>query len=40
MKMMNQIESDVAGRIRAALIKNGEPVGLASHCSSSNSHAR
>jgi acetyl-CoA carboxylase biotin carboxyl carrier protein len=26
MKMMNQIESDVAGRIRAALIKNGEPV--------------
>jgi acetyl-CoA carboxylase biotin carboxyl carrier protein len=26
MKMMNQIESDVAGRIRAALIKNGDPV--------------
>ena len=26
MKMMNQIESDVAGRIRAALVKNGEPV--------------
>ena len=26
MKMMNQIECDVAGRIRAALVKNGEPV--------------
>ena len=26
MKMMNQIESDVAGRVRAALVKNGEPV--------------
>jgi acetyl-CoA carboxylase biotin carboxyl carrier protein len=26
MKMMNQIESDVAGRVRAVLIKNGEPV--------------
>ncbi len=26
MKMMNQIESDVDGRIRAALVKNGEPV--------------
>ena len=26
MKMMNQIESDVAGRIRAALVKNGDPV--------------
>ena len=26
MTMMNQIESDVAGRIRAALVKNGEPV--------------
>jgi acetyl-CoA carboxylase biotin carboxyl carrier protein len=26
MKMMNQIEADVAGRIRAALVKNGEPV--------------
>ena len=26
MKMMNQIESDVSGRIRAALVKNGEPV--------------
>jgi acetyl-CoA carboxylase biotin carboxyl carrier protein len=26
MKMMNQIESDVAGRVRAMLVKNGEPV--------------
>jgi acetyl-CoA carboxylase biotin carboxyl carrier protein len=26
MKMMNQIECDVAGRVRAALVKNGEPV--------------
>jgi acetyl-CoA carboxylase biotin carboxyl carrier protein len=26
MKMMNQIESDAAGTIRAALVKNGEPV--------------
>jgi acetyl-CoA carboxylase biotin carboxyl carrier protein len=26
MKMMNQIESDVAGRIRAVLVKNGDPV--------------
>ena len=26
MKMMNQIESDVAGRITAVLVKNGEPV--------------
>ena len=26
MKMMNQIESDVAGRVRATLVKNGEPV--------------
>jgi len=26
MKMMNQIEADVAGRVRAALVKNGEPV--------------
>ena len=26
MKMMNQIEADVAGRIRAALVKNGDPV--------------
>jgi acetyl-CoA carboxylase biotin carboxyl carrier protein len=26
MKMMNQIESDHAGRIAAVLVKNGEPV--------------
>ena len=26
MKMMNQIECDVAGRIRAVLVKNGDPV--------------
>jgi len=26
MKMMNQIESEVAGSVRAILIKNGEPV--------------
>jgi len=26
MKMMNQIECDMAGRVRAALVKNGEPV--------------
>ena len=26
MKMMNQIESDVAGRVRAMLVKDGEPV--------------
>ena len=26
MKMMNQIEADVAGHIRAALVKNGDPV--------------
>jgi acetyl-CoA carboxylase biotin carboxyl carrier protein len=26
MKMMNQIESDVAGKIRAVLVKNGDPV--------------
>ena len=26
MKMMNQIESEVAGRVRAMLVKNGEPV--------------
>ena len=26
MKMMNQIESDVAGRVRSALVKNGDPV--------------
>jgi acetyl-CoA carboxylase biotin carboxyl carrier protein len=26
MKMMNQIESEVAGRVRATLVKNGEPV--------------
>jgi acetyl-CoA carboxylase biotin carboxyl carrier protein len=26
MKMMNQIESEVAGAVRAILIKNGEPV--------------
>jgi acetyl-CoA carboxylase biotin carboxyl carrier protein len=26
MKMMNQIESEVAGRVRAILVKNGEPV--------------
>jgi acetyl-CoA carboxylase biotin carboxyl carrier protein len=26
MKMMNQIECDVAGKVRAALVKNGEPV--------------
>jgi len=26
MKMMNQIESDVAGKVRAILVKNGEPV--------------
>ena len=26
MKMMNQIESDKAGRVRAILAKNGEPV--------------
>jgi acetyl-CoA carboxylase biotin carboxyl carrier protein len=26
MKMMNQIESDAAGTIRAALVKNGDPV--------------
>jgi acetyl-CoA carboxylase biotin carboxyl carrier protein len=26
MKMMNQIESDHAGRIKAVLVKNGEPV--------------
>jgi|SRR5882672_5101931 len=26
MKMMNQIESEIAGRIRAVLLKNGEPV--------------
>jgi acetyl-CoA carboxylase biotin carboxyl carrier protein len=26
MKMMNQIESDKAGRVTAALVKNGEPV--------------
>ncbi len=37
MKMMNQIESDKAGRITAILAKNGEPGrGLASRCSSSN----
>ncbi len=26
MKMMNQIESEVAGKVRAILVKNGEPV--------------
>jgi acetyl-CoA carboxylase biotin carboxyl carrier protein len=26
MKMMNQIESEIAGRIRAVLLNNGEPV--------------
>jgi acetyl-CoA carboxylase biotin carboxyl carrier protein len=26
MKMMNQIESEVGGRVRAILVKNGEPV--------------
>jgi acetyl-CoA carboxylase biotin carboxyl carrier protein len=26
MKMMNQIESETAGTIRAILVKNGEPV--------------
>jgi acetyl-CoA carboxylase biotin carboxyl carrier protein len=26
MKMMNQIESEVGGKIRAILVKNGEPV--------------
>ena len=26
MKMMNQIESEVSGKVRAVLIKNGEPV--------------
>ena len=26
MKMMNQIESEIAGRVRAMLVKNGEPV--------------
>ena len=26
MKMMNQIESDKAGRVTAVLVKNGEPV--------------
>jgi acetyl-CoA carboxylase biotin carboxyl carrier protein len=26
MKMMNQIESEVGGRVRAMLVKNGEPV--------------
>jgi acetyl-CoA carboxylase biotin carboxyl carrier protein len=26
MKMMNQIESEIAGRVRAVLINNGEPV--------------
>ena len=26
MKMMNQIESDKAGRVSAVLVKNGEPV--------------
>jgi acetyl-CoA carboxylase biotin carboxyl carrier protein len=26
MKMMNQIEADVAGKIRAVLVKNGDPV--------------
>jgi acetyl-CoA carboxylase biotin carboxyl carrier protein len=26
MKMMNQIEADVAGHVRATLVKNGEPV--------------
>ncbi len=26
MKMMNQIEADVAGKVVAALAKNGEPV--------------
>jgi acetyl-CoA carboxylase biotin carboxyl carrier protein len=26
MKMMNQIESDKAGRVTAILVKNGEPV--------------
>lgn len=26
MKMMNQIEADVAGNVRAILVKNGEPV--------------
>ena len=26
MKMMNQIESDHAGRVKAVLVKNGEPV--------------
>ena len=26
MKMMNQIESDVAGKVVASLVKNGEPV--------------
>jgi acetyl-CoA carboxylase biotin carboxyl carrier protein len=26
MKMMNQIEADAAGRIRAVLVKNGDPV--------------
>ena len=26
MKMMNQIEADVAGKVRAILVKNGEPV--------------
>jgi acetyl-CoA carboxylase biotin carboxyl carrier protein len=26
MKMMNQIESDVAGKVVACLVKNGEPV--------------
>ena len=26
MKMMNQIESDYAGRVKAVMVKNGEPV--------------
>jgi acetyl-CoA carboxylase biotin carboxyl carrier protein len=26
MKMMNQIESDLAGRVTAILVKNGDPV--------------
>ena len=26
MKMMNQIESEYAGRVRAILVKNGDPV--------------
>ena len=26
MKMMNQIESDKAGRVTGVLVKNGEPV--------------